>query len=380
MRLLTLTGPGGVGKTRLALRIGEELHDSFVGDVYFVSLAVVAEPDLFVPTVGSSLGLREGAGRPMSGMIAEALRERRTLLILDNLEHLKAATPVLARWLEACPRLTILATSRAMLHLSGERVYPVGPLPVPDVVTAESTLQDIAGVDAVRLLLERAQAVQPDVTLSSGNMEAAAQICQAVDGLPLAIELAAPRLRVLSPGELLAALGRQIEVLSDGPHDLPARLRTMRNAIAWSVDRLADEERVMFRVLGAFTGGFTLEAVDWVRRAAAENEPSTPNRPNTTVDLIAVLADQSLVQRIDRENDPPGFRLLEPIRAYAIEELVAEGELDAIRECLARWCLAFAERAEPELSGEDQKSGSSVSMRSCQTCEPRCSGSASRGC
>ena len=262
VRLITLTGPGGVVKTRLAIRAAELAAPDFRDGVVFAELASLADPALVIPALAHACGLRETGDRPVAARLADWLLVLDLLLVLDNMEHLLAAAPEISALLGAAPGLRVLATSRVVLRLSGEQDFPVPPLPVPG--DDRVSLAQVAGVEAIRLFVERARAAQPGFALDEGNVSTVVEICQHLDGLPLAIELAAARVRLLSPTALLSRLDHRLDLLGAGPRDAPARLRTMRGAIAWSYDLLSDEEQRLFRRLGAFAGGFSLEAAETV--------------------------------------------------------------------------------------------------------------------
>jgi excisionase family DNA binding protein len=270
VQLVTLTGPGGVGKTRLALRVAAEVAADFAHDVAFVPLAPVHQVELVIPTIAQVLDVRGREDQPVEVQLRSALRERTLLLVLDNLEQVTAAGPALGELLAACPRLRLLITSRAPLRLSAEQVYPVPPLALPGYrptvhgASLLPPLEELGQIDAIRLFVARAQAVRDDFTLAAENASAVAAVCERVNGLPLAIELAAVRTRVLTPSDLLARLSPQLPLLSGGPADQPARLRSMANAIAWSYDLLPAAEQALFRRLAVFVGGFGLEAAEWV--------------------------------------------------------------------------------------------------------------------
>ena len=355
VRLLTLTGPGGVGKTRLALQAAAHVVPVF-RDVYFVPLASVAAADLVAPTIASVLGILDSRLPSPLERLEEFLRDRDVLLVLDNFEHLVAASPVVAQLLAACPQLTVLVTSRAVLHLSGEHDYLVPPLALPDVAGAPRAAE-IARFESVRLFVARATAANADFVLTDADAAAVANICHRLDGLPLAIELAAARSRVLPPPALLARLEPRLPLLTGGPRDQPDRLRTMRAAIAWSHALLTAEEQRLFRRLAVFVGGFPLEAAEAVCAG--------------TLDLLSSLVDQSLVHPAagsrggrqpedggdpldDRAGTSPRFTLLETIREYGLERLDASGEAEAVRQAHATWFLRLAESAEPKLAGPDQ--------------------------
>ncbi|MGH2616462.1 MAG: ATP-binding protein, partial [Thermomicrobiales bacterium] len=364
VRLLTLTGPGGVGKTRLGLRVAEDVTDQFPDGTAFVPLAPIADAALVVPAIARAVGARNAGDQPWERRLISVLRGRHLLLLLDNVEHLLDAGPAIAALLEACPRLTILATSRAPLGIYGERAFPVLPLALPEgpsAVNPSSGLGEIAAYDSVRLFVERAQAVRPDFALNEANAADVAAICRRLDGLPLAIELAAARLSHLSVATLLARLERRLPLLTGGPRDQPARLRAMRDAIAWSYDLLTERERSLFRRLGVFAGGFTLEAAeavaqDSVGTAAAAAAAATESSPSI-LDLIASLCAKSLIWQLEDRVGPaqePRYGMLETLREYGLERLAASGETEVTRERHAAWCLALAERAEPVIVGPRQ--------------------------
>jgi predicted ATPase/DNA-binding CsgD family transcriptional regulator len=347
IRHVTLTGPGGVGKTRLALHVAAEVADAFPDGVWFVPLDPLRDPNLVVAAIAQALGLREMGARPLQDLVAEHLRERRALLILDNFEHVAAAAPTVAALLVTCPQLTLLVTSRGVLHLSGEHSFPVSPLMLPGTVVVPEVV-DLLSCEAVRLFVARAQAVQPGFVLTEGNAAIVAALCVRLDGLPLAIELAAARVGHLPLGALLERLAGSVHppaglhVLSGGARDLPARLRSMGDAIGWSYDLLSPEERRLFRRLAVFRGGFTLEAAEAVDPDAAA--------AGKVFDLVASLVDKSLVRREERE-DVPRYRMLETVREFGLAQLLTHGELEDARREHAGHFLALAERAAPEWAG-----------------------------
>src|SRR5688500_3628604 len=257
IRLLTLTGPGGVGKTRLALAVAAAAEAEFADGALFVPPAAGPAPALVGSAIARSLGVRAAGAHPLAETLGAALRAKHLLLVLDNLEHVLEATPLIAQLLVACPSLSVLTTSRAVLRISGEHDFPVPPLALPDAETVP-TLEDIAAAPAVQLFVARAQAARSDFVLTAANATAVAAICRRLDGLPLAIELAAARVKVLPPKALLARLEQRLPVLTSGGRDLPARQQTMRDTIAWSHDLLTPEEQILFRRLAVFVGGFTL--------------------------------------------------------------------------------------------------------------------------
>jgi predicted ATPase/DNA-binding CsgD family transcriptional regulator len=342
--LLTLTGPGGVGKTRLALQVALEVSNHFADGVYFVSLAPLRDPALLTATIAGVLGLATGAGQSLGERLHRFLQPKRVLLVLDNVEHFLAAAPYLAELLLACPALQILATSRTPLRLSGEHSVQVPPLAIVDPHDLPS-LSELAETDAVTLFVQRAVAVDHTFCLTDDNAPVIAEICARLDGLPLAIELAATRIRLLPPTMLLARLSNRLLLLTDGPHDQPPRLRSLHDAIAWSYDLLSSDEQRCFRWLSTFAGGFTLEAAESVMRAASLAGPSP------VFSLVASLAEKSLLARSPDAGGEARFYVLETIREFAAEQLVSFGEAEAARRAHAQTCLELAETAEPHLRG-----------------------------
>ncbi|MFN8677756.1 MAG: LuxR C-terminal-related transcriptional regulator [Thermomicrobiales bacterium] len=330
--LLTLTGPGGVGKTRLAVAAAHAVVDAFADGFCFVSLAPVQNP-LHVPfTVARSLGLHDVRGTDPLTQLAAVLEGRELLLVLDNAEHLLAAMPWIAAMLEACPRLKVLATSRERLRIAGEQELPVSPLTLPDRAMSLSFDRQSESA-AVRLFTARTRASDPAFALTPENVAVVAEICRRLDGLPLAIELAAAYAKVLPPSMLLAKLERRLPLLVGGSRDAPARQQTMRDAIAWSHDLLPADERLLFRRMAVFAGGFTLDAAEEVSGRASD-----------VLHLVASLVERSLVLRMDDGTSEPRFRMLETIREFAWEQLTASGEEDEIKRRHATWCLTLAER------------------------------------
>jgi non-specific serine/threonine protein kinase len=341
-RLVTLTGPGGVGKTRLAVQVAADLDGGF-DEVAFVEFAPVRDADLVVARIAEALGLAETADRPVAALVG-ALGPRRLLLVLDNVEHVVAAGPVLVELMVGCPGVTLLATSRTLLRVSGEHVLAVPPLALPEPATSMPATA-LAGYEAVRLFVERSAAVSPAFALTEENAATVAQICRGLDGLPLAIELAAARMTVLTPKALLARLDDRLALLTDGAQDVPERLRTMRAGIAWSYDLLSPGEQALFRRLAVFAGGFGLAAAEFV----------CPGPRSAALDTVAALVDQSLVQRVTPDSVESRFALLETIGQYGLERLVDSGEETAARRSHAAYFRRLAESAEPGLRGPDQQ-------------------------
>ncbi len=346
MRLLTLTGPGGVGKTRLALEAAAGLADTFPDGARFVSLAPITDPVLVAPMVAQALGVREAGDEPITERLAAFLRDKRLLLLLDNFEQVVEAAPLVTDLLAACPGLKGLVTSRVRLRLSGERDYPVPPLAVP-APAGPRPFQYAKGSAAVRLFSERAQAVRPEFALTPENASAVADICRGLDGLPLAIELAAARIKVLPPAALLARLEKRLPLLTGGGRDLPARQQTMRDAIAWSHDLLTPEEQALFRWLAVFVGGFTLEGAEAVVFAGDALDLDV-------FEGVASLVDKSLLRQEVGPDEEPRFAMLETIREFGLERLAARGEEAAIQNAHAAYFLALVEQAESALLGPEQ--------------------------
>jgi non-specific serine/threonine protein kinase len=325
VRLITLVGPAGVGKTRLALQTAHDLGRNFTV-VGFASLAPLVDPDLVLPVAGDALGIRE----PSVVRIGDQLAGLPALLVLDNLEQVPGAAGMLALLLATCASLIVLATSRTVLHVSGERVYHVQPFAIDTDTTAASP--------AVQLFVERARAADSTFVLDAATIEPVARICRQLDGLPLAIELAAGQTRVLTPQAILNRLDRRFELLADGPADQPERLRSLERAVRWSYDLLPPELQHAFRRLGVFSGGFSEEAASQI---ALDGAPALP--------LLATLIDASLVRRLVLPDGESRYALLESIRAFCLRELQAQGEDEAVRETHARYFLELAARAEPRL-------------------------------
>ncbi len=345
VRLLTLTGTGGVGKTRLALEVASTLQDDFADGACFVPLAPVSDLARVLGAIAQALGLWEAGDLPLEEQVRTALRDRHLLLLLDNFEHLLEAAPQLAALLASCAHLSMLVTSRAALHLSGEQEFPVPPLALPDLTHLPEP-QALAQLAAVRLFVLRAQAFQPAFELTAVNARTIADICVRLDGLPLAIELAAARSKLLPPQALLKRLEHRLSVLTGGSRNLP-RQQTLRNTLQWSYDLLDAAEQRLFRRLSVFVGGCTLEAIEIVSAAAGDG--AVP-----VLDGVASLIDKSLLQQTEQEGEEPRLVMLETIREFGLECLAMSGELEATRREHAAHCLALAEEAEPKLEGPQQ--------------------------
>lgn len=344
-RLVTLIGPGGVGKTRLAFEVGHQYRHAFPDGVIFISLATVRERARILPRIANAIGTPHTGDRDLRDALAVALEGRRLLLILDNLEQAIAAAADVATLVARCSSVTFLATSRIMLHIGAERAFPVDPLPLP---AWDAPCEVLAASDAVRLFADRARAVDPGFTMTPGTIGAVAELVRRLDGLPLAIELAAVRARLLSPADILARMTQYLPMLTGGSRDAPERQQTMRNAIAWSHDLLSPTEQAIFRRLAVFQGGCTLDAAESVLGATGLDSLEI-------LDGLAALVESSLLQR---RTDPRGgsrFRMLSTVRAFAMEQLAARGEETMMWDAAFRlWLLPMARRAEPLLEGQDQ--------------------------
>jgi predicted ATPase/DNA-binding XRE family transcriptional regulator len=390
-RLLTLTGPGGVGKTSLALRVADVVAEQYPDGALFVDLAPLRDPELVLPNIAQVLELAEQGTRTLLATVVDYLYERRALLILDNFEQVLDAAGVVAELWASCPRLQVLVTSRMALRLRAEQVYPVAPLPGPPAGETLG-LADLAGVPSVALFVQRARSRRPDFALSDANAAAVAGLCQRLDGLPLAIELAAARLPVMSPAALLSRLRASLEALGEGPRDLPARQRTMRDVIAWSYGLLAEEDKALFRRLAVFAGRCTLAAANAVcgRGPAGEYAEAIGTAPRSSPDLLdglSALVESQLLEVVEPgdpaipgggalgrfrggrwEAAPPSapspvmgtagraeaeicYRQLDTVRAYALEQLEASAEAHDVRSRHALYYLSLAHEARRALRG-----------------------------
>ena len=347
VRLLTLTGTGGIGKTRLAQKVATDLSEVFIHGVCLVQLAPISDAELVVPTIAQTFGLRDVEERSLFESLKAFLRDKHLLLLLDNFEQVLEAAPALIELLVACPSIKILVTSRAVLHVEGECEFSVPPLSLPDPLHLPAR-EELLRYAAVALFVQRAQAVKPNFVLSEDSAAAIAHICIRLDGLPLSLELAAARSKLLSPQALLGRLNHGLAVLTGGRQDAPTRQQTLRDTISWSYDLLNSSEQRCFRRLAIFVGGCTLEAAEAVCGAAAHLSPPA-------IDLVASLLDKSLLQQSDEGADEPRLLMLETIREYALETLAGSGELEATQEAHAKYYLALAEQGEPELFGHKQR-------------------------
>ena len=345
-RLVTLIGPGGCGKTRLALEFAARRR-AVSPDLHFVDLTPITDAALVPVSIATILGVREVAGEALRDTLARRIGDREVVLVLDNLEQLPGAGSVIAELLATAPGLRVLATSRAPLHVRGEHEYPLAPLRLPRPVELAS-LDDLAEVEAVKLFVERARAIHPAFALTSDNAVAVAGICARLDGLPLAIELAAARTRLFTPTALLARLERRLPVLTEGPMDAPIRQRTLRSTIGWSFDLLSELDQRVFASLGVFTGGFSLAAAESVVIDPADQK----GRPDMLSSLDR-LVDQNVLTVTSDADEEPRFRMLETIREFARDQ-VLEPDGVVLRDRHLAYFVALAERSEPELRGPDQ--------------------------
>jgi len=329
VRLVTLTGPGGVGKTRLAIAIATTMAGDFGDGVHFVPLAAVRDPDLVLAAIAQALGLVAlGSQTPASGL-ETLLRERNVLIVLDNLEQVVASASSLVRLLSVCSDLTLLVTSRETLRVDGEQEYPVPPLSAPEA-SSRASAETLTDFGAVELFYQRARSVRPDFSITEQNAPLVAEICARLDGLPLAIELAAARTKLLSLPQLLERMSDRLTILSRDARDAPARLRTMRDAIAWSYDLLPPEEQELSRRLSVFAGGCTVGAAEAVSQQSVINGVSS-------------LVDKSLLHRVEPYGGETRVAMLETIRAFGLEQLAAHGEQEVVHQRLATWLLGLLE-------------------------------------
>jgi predicted ATPase len=334
-RLLTLSGPGGTGKTRLSLEVAARSLARHPDGVYFVELASISEPDLVLPTIAMALGLPDRGGRPSLDRVVDYVGDQRMLLVLDNFEQVIEAAAAVADLLEACPNVTFLVSSRIVLRISGEQEYLVPPLGLPDPARLPS-LEQLSQYESVALFIERARAVRPEFEVTNENAPAVAEICVRLDGLPLAIELAAARIRILTPQAMLGRLGDRLGLLAGGSRDLPARQQTLRGAIAWSHDLLDERDRALFSDLAVFVGGAGLEVIERVAGEGAD-----------AVDGLGSLVEKSLVRQREGVGGEPRFLMLETIREFAIEQATIAGRWPALRAAHAEAYLEFADRVGP---------------------------------
>jgi len=346
VRLLTLTGPGGVGKTRLGLQIASHLEQEFADGACFVSLAPIGETELVIPTIAQALGVKEVGAQPLLARLQDYLREKHLLLLLDNFEQVASSASILLELLTTCLHLKMLVTSRATLHIPGEHQFPVSPLPLPDhgLDPGDTTL---AHNEAIALFCLRAQEVAPDFQLTPGNIITVAELCGRLDGLPLAIELAAARIKLLPPQSLLTRLQQHQHILTSTIRDLPARQKTLHQTIKWSYDLLDSDEQTLFRYLCVFVGGWTLEAAEAVCHTLDDHG-------RNVLGGISSLLDKSLLQHREQASGEPRLVLLETIREFGQECLVESGEAPRVQQAHACYFLHLAEEIEPKLFGAEQ--------------------------
>jgi predicted ATPase len=347
VRLLTLTGAGGTGKTRLGLQAAAELTQEFEDGVYFVSLAAIRDPQLVVPAMAGTLGVKEVGGQPLLENLEYYLGEKRMLLMLDNFEQILEVASMVAELLSVAPNLKVLATSRIPLRLYGEYEYSVPPLALPDPGRPPS-VERLTHYEAVRLFIERAQAAKADFSVTNDNAPAVAEICYRLDGLPLAIELAAARIKLLTPQAMLGRLGNRLKLLTGGARDLPERQRTLRSTIEWSYGLLEEDEKVLFARLSVFAGGRTMEAIEAI--CDAEDD-----LPVDVLDGLASLVDKSLLKQEEGVGGEPRFVMLETIHEFARQKLQESEEGEDIRRLHAEYFLALAEEGDPGLEEGSQQ-------------------------
>src|SRR5829696_5546433 len=345
-RLLTLTGPGGTGKTRLALQAAADLLDEFSDGTFFVQLATLTEAELFISAVAETLGVKETGELPLGESLEDYLDQRQLLLVLDNFEQVLGAEPTVTELLTAAPGLKVLATSRTPLRLYGEKEYAVPPLSVPDVRHLPD-LKTLSQYEAVRLFIERAKSAKVDFEVTDESAPAVAEICVRLDGLPLAIELAAARIKMLPPKAMLKRLGSRLKLLTGGARDLPERQRTLRATIEWSHALLDEGERVLFGRLAVFSGGRTLEAIEAICDAEGD-------LPVEAFDGLSSLLAKNLIRQEEGPGGEPRFVMLETVHEYAREKLGESSEAEEIKRVHAQYFLTLAEEADPELRGQDQ--------------------------
>ena len=368
IRVLTFTGPGGTGKTRLALQIAADLLPDFNDGVYFVDLAALKDAALVIPTIAQTLGVQEVEGRLLADTLKQSLRDKKTLLVLDNFEQVVDATPQLSALLSATRNLRVLITSRTLLRMAGEHEFVVPPLELPDLKRL-ARLELLRTYEAVALFVERAQAVKPYFDLTNENGPAVAEICVRLDGLPLAIELAAARVKLLTPQTLLERLGSRLELLTGGMRDLPARQQTLRNTIGWSYDLLEPPEQILFRRMSVFVGGCTLDTVEAIIAGIdrADDQVAAPDLTlppledlsplgMDTLEGLGSLMEKSLIRQESSlgNADESRFTMLQTIHEYAEERLAAANEEVPLRKRHAIYFLSLAERAEPKLYGPER--------------------------
>jgi non-specific serine/threonine protein kinase len=352
VRLVTLLGPGGVGKTRVAIAVAEAMQDHFAQGVAFIPLAPVTDPARVLPTIAHALNLRDSGDRPVNDAVVAALAHRELLLVLDNLEQVTAAADALAEILSRCPGVRMLVTSREPLRIAGESRVPVAPLALPPAGIA-SRADVVAGYPAIALCLDRARRVRPDLDLSPPNVAAINAICHRLDGLPLAIEMATAWLGTLSPPALLSHMERRLPLLTNAYRNAPDRQRTMHDAVAWSYDLLSPEEQRLFRALAVCVGGFALDAAQALA-ATALRDPATPGAPVHDLAIISALVEKNLLIRSASPGGEDRFGMYETVREFGLDQLDQHGERLAVRRAHAAWYRSLAEIAGPRVMDADQ--------------------------
>jgi predicted ATPase/class 3 adenylate cyclase len=350
-RLLTLTGPGGTGKTRLSLQLAADATERFRDGVYFVPLGPIGQPALVLPTIAQAMGIPDAGGEGLLDRLAEQLAGKRVLLVLDNFEQVLAAAQDVGELLMRLPDARVLATSRSPLRVYGEQEYPVPPLELPDSADAADP-EALSHFASVALFVERAMSVRPDFAVDASNAPSIAEICVKLDGLPLAIELAAARVRVLTPQAILARLGDRLTILAGGASNLPERQQTLRGAIDWSYDLLEAGDRLMFARMAAFAGGADLIAVESV---ALADWPAEAGPQPDALDAVTSLLDKSLLRQVVSEEPEPRFQMLGTIRAYAIERLAEADPDGAVRRRHAEYYLRLAAGHASNVFGGQQR-------------------------
>ncbi len=343
VRLLTLTGPGGIGKTRLGLQVAEALRDDYPDGIWFVALAPITDAPMITATIAYVLKVKETADQPLEQHLHAYLRDKRLLLVLDNYEQVVDAAPLISELLAVAPQLKLLVTSRVPLYVAAEQQFSVPPLPLPDI-RHQHGLDMIVLNEAIQLFIQRAQAVNPAFQITSTSASVVAELCVRLDGLPLAIELAAARSKILSPEALLQRLSNRFALLTGGPRDAPARQQTLKRTMDWSYSLLDAYEQMLFARLGVFVGGCTIEAVEAVGQ-------TTNERPTDMLNALQSLVDKSMLRQAEGPHREPRFEMLETIREYALEHLAMRRESDQIQQQHAYYFLTLVERAEPELQG-----------------------------
>ncbi len=352
VRMLTLTGPGGIGKTRLALQAAANLIDRFEDGVFLVDLAPIRDAEAVPAAIARVVGIRDTSDRPLLDELKEQLRAKRMLLLLDNFEQVTAAARQVLELLQACPQMKLLVTSREALHVRGEYVFPVPSLALPAISQKQVSIEQLARNDAVQLFSERAQAVKHDFKLTDENIPVVAEICTRLDGLPLAIELAAARVRLFTPQALLERLGSRLKFLRGGARDLPTRQQTLRDAIAWSYDLLESGEQCLFELLSVFSGGCTFEAVE-----VAGSEIKCLEETRTDIfDGLTSLVDKSLMRQMDQGIGEPRLTMLETMREFAVEHLEGDSDFNAsARRAHATYFADFTQRQWKRLTGDGRE-------------------------